>query len=291
VSELDVSLRDGRTLHVFDEGDPAGKAVVVHNGTPSAGQLYAQHVEDARARGIRLIGYDRAGYGGSTPKPGRTVADVVDDIAAALDALGVDRFATWGLSGGGPHALACAALLGDRCVAAASLASPAPWDADGLDWLAGQGASNLAEWDATLAGAEVLERLLQAETPALLSASADDVRQALLSVLSPVDQEVMSGEVGGYLHGTIQRALSEHVDGWRDDDLAFVQPWGFAPEDICIPVLLWQGVQDLMVPPDHGRWLAARIPGVEAHVSDADGHLTLLALRIPEVHAWLAERF
>ena len=104
MTERDVTLRDGRTLHVFDDGDPAGTAVVVHNGTPSAGQLYAPHVEDAKRRGIRLIGYDRAGYGGSTPNPGRHVGDVTDDIAAALDALEVDRFATWGISGGGPAA-------------------------------------------------------------------------------------------------------------------------------------------------------------------------------------------
>jgi pimeloyl-ACP methyl ester carboxylesterase len=289
VSELDVVLADGRTLHVYDDGDPDGFAVVVHNGTPSAGLLYGLHVADARERGIRLIGYDRAGYGASTSKPGRVVADVTDDIAAALDELGVDTFATWGLSGGAPHALACAALLPERCIAAASLASPAPWEADGLDWLAGQGDANVAEWKASLAGPDALEQLLSDETPGMLAGTADELRAAMLSVLTPVDQRALSGDLGAYLHAAVQRGLGERVDGWRDDDLAFTQPWGFAVEEIHRPVLLWQGVQDLMVPADHGRWLAGRIPGVEAHVSESDGHLTLID-RVPEVHAWLLER-
>ncbi|HEY8704851.1 MAG TPA: alpha/beta hydrolase [Gaiellaceae bacterium] len=291
MTELDVTLRDGRTLHVYDDGDPGGEPVVAHHGTPSAGQLYRPHIEDARTHGIRLIGYDRAGYGASTSNPGRTVADVTGDIADALDALGIDRFATWGISGGGPHALACGALLPDRCVAVASLASPAPFDADGLDWLAGQGEGNIAEWNAALAGLDVLEPLLRAEAAQMLAATPNELRDVMLSVLTPVDQGAMTGDFGAYLYATMQRGLAERVDGWRDDDIAFTRPWGFAAEDIQVPVLLWQGVQDLMVPPDHGRWLAARIPGVDAHVSEDDGHLTLVKLRVPEVHAWLLERF
>jgi pimeloyl-ACP methyl ester carboxylesterase len=290
VSELDVTLPDGRTVHVYDEGDPAGTPVVVHNGTPSSGELYKPHVTDARHRGIRLIGYDRPGYGGSTSKPGRRIADVTGDVAAVLDALGVDHFATWGISGGGPHALACAVLLSDRCVAAASLASPAPWDAEGLDWLAGQGAGNVAEWDAALAGFDTLEPLLRDEAAKMLAATPAELRDVMLSVLTPVDQKALTGGFAGYLHRTMKRGLAKRVDGWRDDDVAFTEPWGFAVEDIRIPVLLWQGVHDLMVPPDHGRWLAARIPGVEAHISNDDGHLTLIRARVPEVHAWLLER-
>jgi pimeloyl-ACP methyl ester carboxylesterase len=290
VTELDVTLRDGRTLHVYDEGDPDGEPVVVHNGTPSSGDLYAPHVEDARTRGIRLISYSRAGYGASTSKPGRLVADVAADISDALDALGIGRFATWGISGGGPHALACAALLADRCVAAASLASPAPFDADGLDWIAGQGEGNVAEWEAALSGPDVLEPLLRKDSAEMLAATPDELRDVMLSVLTPVDQRAMTGEFGAYLHATLRRGLAERVDGWRDDDIAFTRPWGFGLADIRIPVLLWQGVHDLMVPPAHGRWLAERIPGVEAHISEEDGHLTLLDLRVPEVHGWLLER-
>jgi pimeloyl-ACP methyl ester carboxylesterase len=291
VSELDVTLRDGRTLHVYDEGDPGGRPVVVHHGTPSSGHLFAPHVEDAQDRGIRLVGYDRAGYGGSTPRPGRSIADVASDVEDVLDALGLDRFATWGISGGGPHALACAALLENRCVAAAAIASPAPWGAEGLDWLAGMGEGNVAEFDAVLEGGEVLEASLRRDAAEMLAGGADEMREAILSVLSPVDQAALDAAFGAFLYESTRAGITERIDGWRDDNLAFVHAWGFLPGDIDTPLLLLQGVHDLMVPPAHGRWLAERIPGVDARISESDGHLTLLTDRIPEVHEWLLERF
>jgi pimeloyl-ACP methyl ester carboxylesterase len=291
VSERDVTLRDGRTLHVYEDGDPHCPAVVVHNGTPSSGLLYRAHAEDAQARGIRLVGFDRAGYGTSTANPGRAVADVAADVVDVLDALGVDRFATWGISGGGPHALACAALLPERCVAAASLASPAPWGAEGLDWLAGQGEANVKEFDAVLAGQATLELLLRRNATEMFAGTAADLREALLTILTPVDQEALTAEFGDYLYSAMERGAAGRIDGWRDDNLAFVAPWGFEPEDIRVPVLLWQGVHDLMVPPAHGRGLAARIPGVEAHIGEDDGHLTLLRHRVPDVHEWLLGHF
>jgi pimeloyl-ACP methyl ester carboxylesterase len=291
VSERDVTLRDGRTLHVYDEADPNGKPVVVHHGAPSAGRLFVRHVEDAQERGIRLIGYDRAGYGGSTPSPGRSIADVAPDVEDVLDSLGVDRFATWGISGGGPHALACAALLENRCVAAAALASPAPWGAEGLDWLEGMGEGNVAEFDAVLAGGEALEASLGRDAAEMLAGGADEMRKAILSVLSPVDQAALDAEFGEFLYETMREGIGERIDGWRDDNVAFVHAWGFEPADVSTPFLLLQGVHDLMVPPSHGRWLAARIPGVDARISESDGHLTLLKDGVPEVHEWLLERF
>jgi pimeloyl-ACP methyl ester carboxylesterase len=291
VTELDLTLADGRTLHVYDEGDPQGVAVVAHNGTPSSGRIYGAHAEDARARGIRLIGYDRPGYGGSSAQPGRSVADAAADVAALLDALGVDRFATWGHSGGGPHALACAAVLPGRCVAAATLASVAPYGAEGLDWLEGMGQANVREFDAVLAGPEALEPVLLREQAEMFSAGPEGLRQAMLTILSPVDQAVFTAEAGEWMYTVMAEGAATRIDGFRDDNLAVVRPWGFDPADIRVPVLLLQGVHDLMVPPAHGRWLAARIPDVEAEISDAEGHVTLLTTRIPEVHEWLLERF
>ena len=142
---------DGRTLAVLEAGDESGHAVVAIHGTPASGVLWRGLVEDAEARGIRLLGYDRPGYGASDPHRGRTVADAAGDVAAIADALGIDRFAVEGGSGGGPHTLACAALLPDRVVAAASLAGVAPYPADGLDWLDGMGQDNLDEFAAILA--------------------------------------------------------------------------------------------------------------------------------------------
>jgi pimeloyl-ACP methyl ester carboxylesterase len=292
VTELDVILADGRTLHVYDEGGPDGVAVVAHHGTPSSGRLQPAHVDDARARGIRLIGYDRPGYGvSSSAQPGRSVGDAAADVAELLDALGVVRFATWGHSGGGPHALACAALLPDRCVAAATLASVAPYGVEGLDWTEGMGEANTRDFDAVLAGPDALEPLLLRDQAEMFSAGPDGLRQAMLTVLSPVDQAAFTPEVGEQIYAVMAEGAAERVEGFRDDNLACVSPWGFDPADIRVPVLLLHGEQDLMAPPSHGRWLAARIPGVQAEISDAEGHITLLTTRIPEVHEWLLERF
>jgi pimeloyl-ACP methyl ester carboxylesterase len=291
VTELDLTLRDGRTLHVYDEGDPQGVAVVAHHGTPSSGRLHRLHIDDAGARGIRLLGYDRAGYGASSPRPGRSIGDVAADVAELLDALGVERFATWGHSGGGPHALACAALLPERCVAAATLASVAPYGVDGLDWLDGMGEANVQDFDAVLAGPEALEPVILRDQAGMFSAGPDGLRQAMLTILSPVDQAAFTADVAEWIYAVMAEGSAERIEGFRDDNLACVAPWGFDPAGIGVPVLLLQGVQDLMVPPSHGRWLAASIPGVEAEISDAEGHITLLTGRVPEVHEWLLARF
>src|SRR5579859_2902183 len=141
--EQTVRTPDGRTLALDIGGDPGGKPVLVHNGTPNSRLLYGPDKQDAAERGLRLIGYDRPGYGGSSPHPGRTVADCAADVRAICAALGIDRLAMWGISGGGPHVLACAALLPDLVAAAASLASPAPYGAEGLDFFAGMGQANV----------------------------------------------------------------------------------------------------------------------------------------------------
>ncbi len=292
MSEFDVTLPDGRTLHVYDEGDPNGHAIVFHHGTPACGRLHPSDSEDARARGIRLIGFDRAGYGGSSARVGRSFADVADDVAALLDTLGADRFATWGHSGGGPHALACAALLPDRCVAAATLASPAPYDAEGLDFLAGMGELNVQEFQLLLERSpEELESAIRQSQEEFFSAGPDGLRQAMLTVLSPLDQDVMTAEFAEWGFRIMSEGAAKRIEGWRDDDLAVVAPWGFELSDIRVPVLLLHGTEDLMAPVAHGRWLAERIAGVEAEISETEGHLTLLAHRVGDVHEWLLQHF
>jgi pimeloyl-ACP methyl ester carboxylesterase len=284
----DVTTPDRRTLRLHEAGAADGPLVLVQHGTPMSGLLFEPHVRDAEQRGIRLVGYDRPGYGGSTESPGRSVADAVADVRAIADALEVERLVVWGISGGGPHALACAALLPDRVAAVASLASVAPIDAEGLDWLAGMGELNLEEFAATRQGREALEAYL--EPQARETVTAEGVLQALQSLLTDVDAAVLTGGLGAYLAASMREATEHGIEGWRDDDLAFDKPWGFSVRDIRVPVQLWHGEQDLFVPFAHGEWLAARIPNVDARLFPEDGHMTLMQRRIPEVHAWLLER-
>jgi len=290
VTELDVTLRDGRTLHVYDECDPDGHVVVQHHGTPGSGLGYAPDLDLARQRGLRILSYDRAGYGGSTPNPGRSVVDVVPDIEDVLDALDVERYVSLGGSGGCPHSFACGARS-DRCLAAAAIAAPTPFEAEGIDWLAGQGEQNVAEWGMAVQGPEMLEPFLEQEAAELRAATPEQIKEVWATVLPPVDAAVLTGDRAEHFKRSADRAIAQGVAGWRDDDLAFTKPWGFDLAEIRVPTLLWQGVQDKMVPVAHARWLAERIPGVEAHISEEDGHLSIAVGRLGEIYDWLAARF
>jgi pimeloyl-ACP methyl ester carboxylesterase len=255
----------------------------------TSGLLFEPHIQAAEERGIRLVGYDRPGYGGSEALPDRSVADVVGDVRAIADALEVERLAVWGISGGGPHALACGALASDRVGAVASLASVAPYGAEGLDWFAGMGQTNIEEFGAALRGAEALDDYLRDQQRELSAVTAEGVIAALSQLLTPVDTRALTGELGEYFASCMREAVRPGLAGWREDDLAFTKPWGFSVEEIHVPVLLWHGEHDLFVPFAHGEWLAERIPNVDAQLSDADGHLTLFG-RVPRVHAWLLEQ-
>jgi pimeloyl-ACP methyl ester carboxylesterase len=282
----DIQLPDGRTVRTYAAGAPDGELIVVHHGTPSSGRLSGWMADDAAQRGALLVGYDRPGYGGSTRQPGRSVAAAVADTAAVADAFGADRFRTWGISGGGPHALACAALLPGRVIAAASLAAVAPYDAEGLDFLAGMGEDNVAEFGAAAKGEDALRPMLAEMREGLLGTTPESVADQMRSLLPPADVAVLSGDFATFLHGSMVSALQDSYDGWLDDDLAFISDWGFRVEDIKVPTLLRQGRQDLMVPFAHGVWLADRVPGADVRLTENDGHLTLVA-DLGSVHDWL----
>jgi pimeloyl-ACP methyl ester carboxylesterase len=286
-----IETPEGRRLRVEEAGDRAGKPVLTLHGTPGSCYLYARHVADAEARGIRLIGYDRPGYGGSTPQPGRSVADCASDVRAIAAALGIDRLAVWGISGGGPHALACAAILPDLVVAVGSLAAIAPYGVPGLDYFAGMGAENVDDIklyfeDEPAARAKAVEDRNQ-----MLARSPEAMQQAFPTLVSKVDAAAFTPEVGLYLAKGMHDGLAPGDEGWWDDGVAHLSPWGFDLGAIRIPVQLWHGRQDQFVPFQHGEWLASQIPGVEAHLTEDDGHLTLLQHRVGDVHTWLLKHF
>jgi pimeloyl-ACP methyl ester carboxylesterase len=285
-----ITTPDGRTLAVAEAGVPDGPAVVAHHGTPGCGRLHRSEVESAQRLGLRLITYDRPGYGGSSPQPGRSAADCAADVATILDALEVERFATYGTSGGGPHSLACAAVLPDRCVAAATIAGVGPADAPDLGFLDGMGEGNHAEFGAAAEGRESLTAYCEQDAAGLRSVTPDQLAEAMRPHLSDVDAAALTGELAAFLHGGIVEALAPGVEGWVDDDYAFLAPWGFDVGAIRVPTLIWQGDQDLMVPGDHGRWLREHVAGAEGEVLAGEGHLTLFVHRVGDVLAWLRDR-
>jgi pimeloyl-ACP methyl ester carboxylesterase len=289
VRETNVNTPGGRTLKVLESGDSGGYPIIVHHGTPMSRHLYEGWKEDAGVRGIRLIGYDRPGYGGSDPRPDRRVADAAADTSAIADALGIGRFATWGISGGGPHVLACAALLPDRVSAAASIASIAPWGAEGLDWFAGMGEDNIEEFGLALEGRHAIEPVAKSMAGEMVVADAEQTVEILKTLLSPVDRELLGGELAQYFHAAALEGIRNSTEGWVEDDLAFAMDWGFDLADIDVPVLVMQGREDRFVPFGHGEWLAAHIPDCEAWLTDEDGHLTLAVHGVPRAHAWLLE--
>lgn len=282
-----VELPDGRTLEFLAEGPADGPTLVLHHGTPGGAVRCAPLVDAALRHGFRVLTPGRAGYGGSSPHPGRRIADVAPDVAAMLDAAGVTDFVTLGWSGGGPHALACAALLPGRCRSAASMAGVAPYGAEGLDWLDGMGEENQAEFGAALAGREALEQFMAAAETEFAGVTPENVIEALGDLISEADRKALAGPMADYLAESSRYSVSTGIAGWRDDDLAFTTDWGFDPAAITVPVSVWQGDQDRMVPLAHGQWLAAHLPTAETHLLPGEGHISLIST-IDDILATLA---
>jgi pimeloyl-ACP methyl ester carboxylesterase len=290
VQDHRVTTASGRVLTVSEGGDPNGAPILIHHGTPGSRLIYEIHDAIARSQGVRLITYDRPGYGDSDRHAGRRVAGCVDDVHAIADALALDRFASWGISGGGPHVLACAALCDDRLAAVASLAAVAPFEAGGLDWLDGMGQDNIDEFGAVLAGPNELQAYLDEGRMQVLAATPDGIVEVMASLLGPEDRSILTGAYAEFFVASSALGLRDSVDGWFDDDIVFAEPWGFDLSQINRPVLLLHGGDDRFVPVAHGHWLAARIPDVEARIDANDGHLTLFERRVREAHEWLLAR-
>ena len=285
--ETTVQPEDGRSLRVLEAGDLKGFPVFVHHGTPASRLLYEAWIDEAARRGIRLICHDRPGYGGSTRRPGRNVGDVTADVTEIANAFGIKRFASWGMSGGGPHALACAALLEQQCVAAATFASVGPYGADGLDYFTGMGEDNVADFKLALKGEDALRPGYEEERDRMASGDPAQMAEALTTLLTPVDEAALTGEIADYLVAWMAEGLARGIDGWVDDTLALVRPWGFDLRAMGVPVLVWHGREDRFVPLAHGEWLGRTIPGAETRFHDEEGHVTLVVGRVGETLDWL----
>lgn len=272
---LEVKRADGGIVEVLVDAGAAGRPLVFHHGTPGSAVWNKRMADAARDAGLQMVAYSRPGYAGSTARHHRSVADVATDVTAILDALGAGDFVSLGWSGGGPHSLACAALLPGRCVAAATIAGVAPNQAHGLEWMAGMGSENVEEFSAALQGEDVLRPLLERYARDLVTVQASQVVAALGGLVSDVDERALTGDFAEVLALSFRRGLSRGIDGWLDDDLAFTRDWGFALEAIRTPVAIWQGEQDRMVPFAHGQWLAAHVPGARVHLYPDEGHLSL----------------
>jgi len=282
---LTVQASGGRVLDVLVSGAEDGVALVFHTGTPSGLVGLGPMAGEASARGLRTVSYSRPGYGNSTSQPGRLIADAAADVEAILGELRVDEFVTAGWSGGGPHALACAALLPVRCLAAASIAGVAPSDSPGLDWAAGMGEENVQEFNAANAGEEQLASFLDREAAGLRGIDAAAVADGLGGLASEADRAALTGEFAEYLASAFRSSVDTGIAGWRDDDLAFSKDWGISLEALghATPVAVWQGDQDRMVPAAHGEWLSTNIPLARARMRPGHGHLTLMANSFGEI--------
>ncbi|MGH3067143.1 MAG: alpha/beta fold hydrolase [Streptosporangiaceae bacterium] len=278
---------DGRRLSTQSSGDPDGRPVFVLHGTP--GSRLGPHPRSAvlHRLGVRLISFDRPGYGGSDRAPGRRVADVASDVQTIADAYSLKKFAVVGRSGGGPHALACGALLPERVTRAAVLVGLAPHGAAGLDWFDGMAQSNVLEFTAATNGYEDIVAHTKAKAEEVRANPASLIARLQAELPDPDRRVVADHGIRSMLLETYAEALRTSDYGWIDDALAFCSPWGFDPATVTVPVLLWHGASDVFSPASHARWLADRIPSAAVVVQAGAAHFGALDV-LPDILRWLS---
>ena len=282
-SPITLATPDGRNLDVYLAGPADGEVLFFHAGTPCAPIVYQPMIDQMVARGLRYVAASRPGYGSSTRRAGRSVADVVDDTRTVLDHVGAERAWILGWSGGGPHALACAALMPERVRGAATIASIAPYPAEGLDYLAGMGDENVEEFTAALEGQDALLVFKQRNWPIFRDVTGDEMAASLGDLIDQVDRASLTDQFAEFLAASFREALRESYWGWFDDDLAMIKPWGFDIAAISQPVHIWQGQHDRMVPYAHGEWLAAHVGSAVPHLFDEQGHLSIMVALFGQV--------
>ena len=280
---------DGEPIRVEEFGEPDGKPLLVHHGSPGSRRLFRPDAESAaRGFGLRLLGYDRPGYGGRPRHEGRSIADAVVDVRCVAEALGIERLGVWGLSGGGSYALACAALLPELVTGAAVFASFAPYGSPGLDFCEGWPPEYRREVG-----------LFFTDRPTARENWRKDADRFLATLGTPeawMDRwgaaagtdDARSWDVACHLAAGIRDSLTDGDHGYWDDWAAVLTPWGFDPATVRAPVRLWHGTLDRAVPVVHGRWLAAHVPGIVAHLPESEDHTNIEHNNRTAAWAWLS---
>jgi len=273
--------RDGRNLDTLVGGEiDSTLALVCHHGTPSDATIWSDWNEIALENRLSLVSISRPGYGLSDRRKDRSVSNVAEDVEDVLDALGIEEFLTVGWSGGGPHALACGALLPNRCRAVSSLAGVGPYGEPDLDFLEGMGPENVEEFGFALGGEAPLREWMEENASPYRTINGDQLAAALGGLVPDIDVFALNDQGLAEIWATsMRRCFTNGWDGWIDDDLAFCKHWGFEPSEITVPVTVWQGDLDLMVPFSHGKWLLKHIPTSKPRLEPGHGHLSLVADR------------
>ncbi len=274
-------LKDGRELEILDNGINSERAIIFHHGTPGHASAWSPWLEEATISGVRAISYSRAGYGTSDRNPGRSVISINNDIAQILDAKNIVKFVSIGWSGGGPHALAN--TFEPRNVGAISLAGVGAFGASDLDFLEGMGPENHDEFGAALKGEAVITQWMNENAVPMKQVTGSDIREAFGGLIGDADKAVLEGAVADEMAATMRNGLAVSFDGWIDDDLVFIKPWGFDLAAITKPVILWQGDDDFMVPHAHSYWLEKHIPTAQLSFIPGHGHISLGEKYKPEI--------
>jgi pimeloyl-ACP methyl ester carboxylesterase len=266
-------LKDGRELEILDNGINAESAIIFHHGTPDHASTWGDWLEAAAGAGIRAIAYSRAGYGTSDRHPGRSVISINNDIGQILDSKNITKFVSIGQSGGGPHSLAT--TCEPRNVGAISLAGVGAFGVDDLDFLEGMGPENHDEFGAALKGEASIEEWMNLNAGAFKNVSGGEIIEAFGGLLGDADKAALNAGGADQMASSTRSALAVSFDGWIDDDLVFVKPWGFDLAAITKPVFLWQGDDDFMVPHAHSYWLEKHIPTAKLTFKAGEGHISL----------------
>lgn len=284
-SAQEITTSDGRTIEFATLGDSSHPTLFVHHGSPGSVGIVDAFASFASDFGLFVVATSRAGYGRTSRLAGRNVADVVADVHAVLDHLGRDTYVTLGWSGGGPHALACAALDASRCRGAWSIAGVVPVDVD-FDWTEGMGPENVEEFAVAMAGGPEYEAHMVKMGEDFAAITPDTLIELFGGLLPDVDKVAWSPLDAREQAATmIAHGFSRGHFGFYDDDRAFLTPWGFDPRDITVPVYCWYGDRDLMVPPTHGNWLVANLATAhQRHYAD-EGHISIVSNHLGELGA------